>query len=50
MSLYGFPPRAIGRLRKLNSIAKCTDWNPSIALTESLCDVLAYWELKLQHG
>ena len=31
-------------------LAKCTGWNPRITLTESLRDVLAYWELKFRHG
>jgi GDP-4-dehydro-6-deoxy-D-mannose reductase len=45
--------RAVERKRNCGSfekLAKCTGWNPRITLTESLRDVLAYWELNLQHG
>jgi len=45
--------RAIERKRNRGSfekLAKCTGWHPRITLTESLRDVLAYWELKLRHG
>jgi GDP-4-dehydro-6-deoxy-D-mannose reductase len=33
-----------------DKLAKCTGWNPGIALAESLRDVLAYWDLKLRNG
>ena len=42
--------RAVERKRNRGSfekLAKCTGWNPRITLTESLRDVLAYWETKL---
>jgi len=45
--------RAVERKRNRGSfekLAKCTGWNPRITLTESLRDVLAYWELKFRHG
>jgi len=45
--------RAIERKRNRGSfekLAQCTGWNPRITLTESLRDVLAYWELKFRHG
>jgi len=45
--------RAIERKRNRGSfekLAKCTGWHPRITLTESLRDVLAYWELKFRHG
>jgi GDP-4-dehydro-6-deoxy-D-mannose reductase len=45
--------RAVERKRNRGSfekLAQCTGWNPRITLTESLRDVLAYWELKFRHG
>jgi len=45
--------RAVERKRNRGSfekLANCTGWNPRITLTESLRDVLAYWELKFRHG
>ena len=45
--------RAVERKRNCGSFEKLanrTGWNPRITLTESLRDVLAYWELKLRHG
>ena len=45
--------RAVERKRNRGSfdkLKKCTGWQPRIPLTESLRDVLAYWETTLRHG
>lgn len=45
--------RAVERKRNRGSfdkLKKCTGWQPRIGMTDSLRDVLAYWETKLLHG